>query len=145
MDCLEEAQNAVLAAEDLALIAAAHRLLQARYRRDRHEIGAALRTRAGRVFAAVSLDTRVGRMAVCAEAVAIGMAIAEGDPHIETIVAVNAAGRVVAPCGACREMLADYAPRARVLMPGAEGPEGVVAAALLPRRYRKDGGMERDS
>ncbi len=132
------------APEDLALISAAHRLLQARYRTDHHEIGAALRTQAGSVHAAVSLDTRVGRMAVCAEAVAIGMAIAEGDPGIETIVAVNQAGRVVAPCGACREMLADYAPQARVLMPGEQGPEVVVAAELLPRRYRKDGGSGPD-
>lgn len=129
-------------AEDLVLMEAAHRLLRARFQTDRHEIGAALRTLGGQVLAAVSLDTRVGRMAVCAEAVAIGMAIAEGHVGIQTIVAVNAAGRAVAPCGACRELLADYAPQARVLIPGAQGPEPVAVADLLPRRYSKDGASE---
>ncbi len=120
----------------------AHRLLLARFAKDRHETGVALRTRSGRVFAAVSLDTRVGRMAVCAEPVAIGMAIAEGEGDIETIVAVNRQGRVVAPCGACREMLADYATGARVILPGIQGPDVFSVSDLLPRRYRKDGGWD---
>lgn len=128
--------------EDLDLIAAAHRLLLDRYRKDRHETGAALRTRGGRELVAVNLDTRVGRMAVCAEAVVVGMAVAVGDVAIEAVVAVNREGRVVSPCGACREMLADYAPDARVMVPGPGGPEVVSVADLLPRRYRKDGRLE---
>jgi cytidine deaminase len=125
--------------EDLELLENARRLLRARYREDRHEIGAALRTRSGRVFSAVNVDTRLRRMAVCAEAVAIGMAAAAGDTEIEVIAAVNREGRVVSPCGACREMIADYAPRARVLVPGEDGPREVPVAELLPLRYRKDG------
>jgi cytidine deaminase len=124
---------------DLTLVEAAHRLLAARYRKDRHEIAAALRIRDGRVFAAVNVDTRLRRMGVCAEVIAVGMAAAAGDTRIEAIVAVNREGRVVSPCGACREMIADYAPDARVVVPGEEGPEEILAAELLPMRYRKDG------
>jgi len=125
--------------EDLKLVDTAHRLLVARYREDRHEIGAALRTRDGRVLAAVNVDTRLRRMGVCAEAIAIGMAAAAGDTRIEAIVAVNRAGRVVSPCGACREMITDYAPDARVIVPGEAGPEEIRASELLPLRYHKDG------
>ena len=124
---------------DLKLIEIAHRLLIARYRQNRHEIGSALRTRSGRVFAAVNVDTRLRRMGVCAEVIAIGMAAAAGDTEIEVIVAVNREGRVVSPCGACREMIADYAPEAGVIVPGGMRPEEVPVSALLPLRYRKDG------
>jgi cytidine deaminase len=125
--------------DDLELLKIASRLLRERYREDRHEIGAALRTRSGEVFAAVNVDTRLRRMAVCAEAVAIGMAAAAGDTEIEVIVAVNRDGRVVSPCGACREMIADYGPEARVMVPGDGGPQEVPVSDLLPLRYRKDG------
>lgn len=124
---------------DLSLVDAASRLLAARYRKDRHEIAAALRTRSGRMLAAVNVNTQLRRMGVCAEVVAIGMAAAEGDTEIEVIVAVNRKGRVVSPCGACREMIADYAPNARVIVPGEAGPQAVRISELLPLRYRKDG------
>ncbi|MEA3278670.1 MAG: cytidine deaminase [Pseudomonadota bacterium] len=128
--------------KDRDLIAAARNLLTTRYRADRQEIGAALRTSSGKLFCAVNLDTRVGRTAVCAEAVAVGMAIAAGDAAIEAIVAVNREGDVVSPCGACREMLADYAPAGRIIVPGNGAPEVVRTLDLLPRRYRKDGRLE---
>jgi cytidine deaminase len=121
------------------LIEKAHQLLLARYRENWHEIGAALRTRSGQVYRAVNVDTRLRRMGVCAEAVAIGMAASAGDAHIEMIVAVNREGRVVSPCGACREMIADYGSTARVIVPGDGAPQLVGIASLLPLRYRKDG------
>jgi cytidine deaminase len=125
--------------QDRALIAAAAGLLACRYRTDRHEVGAALRTRSGRVYAAVNVDTRLRRASTCAEAVALGMAAAADDLDITAVVAVNREGRVVSPCGVCREMLADYAPQARILVPGNGTPEAMAIAELLPRRYRKDG------
>lgn len=121
------------------LIQAAHREIEARYRAHHHEVGAALLTRSGRVYAAVNLDTRLRRAGVCAEAVAIGMAVGAGDSEIEAIVAVNRGGQVVAPCGICRELLADYAPSARIIVPGSAGPEPLAISALLPRRYNKGG------
>jgi cytidine deaminase len=124
---------------DLALIAAAQSVIRRHHRPDRHEVGAAVRTRDGRVFAAVNLDTRLRRASVCAEAVALGMAAASGETDIEAVVAVNGAGQVVSPCGICREMLADYAQGARILVPGAAGPEGQSIRELLPRRYNKNG------
>src|SRR5437762_3274104 len=100
--------------KDKELVAAATQAIKARYRNDWQEVGAAIRTRDGRVVTGVNLDAYVGRGAVCAEAVAIGRALAEkGDQGIETFVAVRhpEPGEpsreivVVSPCGACRELV----------------------------------------
>ena len=131
---------------DQELIDAATRAITSRYRNDWQEVGAALRTRDGRVVVGVNLDAYVGRGAVCAEAVAIGTALTEkGDQGIETIVAVRhpkpgEAGEiaVVSPCGACRELIHDYDAKARVIVPnGSDGPTVTTIADLLPNKYRR--------
>jgi cytidine deaminase len=124
-----------LANNDTALIEAARRIIAQRFKKNWHHIGCALRTRSGRVFSAVHLEAHVGRIAVCAEAVAIGMGAAIGDAEIDTIVAVNRNGEVVAPCGMCRELISDYSPTASVIVPGERGAEVVPVAALLPNKY----------
>ncbi len=128
--------SAVVSDTDRQLIQAARDVIAARFRQDYHHVGAALRTRSGRVFAAVHLEANVGRAAVCAEAVALGMAAAAGDTQVDTIVAVDRHGRIVAPCGMCRELLSDYAPVCRVIL----GEERVVKiSALLPEKYQRQG------
>lgn len=75
---------------DRALIDAAIEAITRRYRNDWQEVGAALLTRTGKRYVAVNLDAYLGRMAVCAEAVALGQVITElGDAGIDTIVAVR--------------------------------------------------------
>jgi cytidine deaminase len=135
---------------DRVLIEAATAAIKQRYRNDWQEVGAALRTRTGKVFAGVNLDAYLGRMAVCAEAVALGRAFVElGDEGIETIVAVrhpppdekNQKIRVVSPCGACRELIFDYDPKARVIVPNGASPGVAAIGDLLPNKYRR--GSER--
>ena len=132
---------------DRELIEAASEAIRRRYRYDWQEVGAALRTRSGKVFTGVSLDAYLGRMAVCAEAVALGQAITNaGETGIETIVAVrhppphetDRAIAVVSPCGACRELIWDYDRKARVIVPGANGPEAVGIGELLPNKYSRE-------
>ncbi|MBI3939058.1 MAG: hypothetical protein HY323_18955, partial [Betaproteobacteria bacterium] len=94
-------------------------------------------TRSGGLFAAVHLEAYVPRISVCAEAIAIGMAAAAGDTAIDTIVAVNRRGEVISPCGMCRELIADYSPGARVIVPRGRGEEVTSIAALLPNKYRR--------
>ena len=75
---------------DRVLVDAAIAAIKQRYRNDWQEVGAALRTRSGKIFTGVNLDAYLGRMAVCAEAVALGRAFVElGADGIETIVAVR--------------------------------------------------------
>ena len=131
---------------DKELIAAATKAIKQRYRNDWQEVGAAVRTRDGRVVVGVNLDAYVGRGAVCAEAVAIGTALTDkGDLGIDTIVAVRHPKpgekgdiAVVSPCGACREQLHDYDAKARVIVPnGEQGPEVTTIGDLLPNKYRR--------
>lgn len=69
-----------LESEDLKLVEAARSIIRQRYRPDWHVVGAALRTRSGRIWTGVDLEAYVGRVAVCAETIALGRAITEGDP-----------------------------------------------------------------
>ena len=62
---------------DRVLVEAAIAAIKQRYRNDWQEVGAALRTRCGKIFTGVNLDAYLGRMAVCAEAVALGRAFVE--------------------------------------------------------------------
>src|SRR3954469_12182853 len=137
-----------LVKQDQELIDAASEAIRRRYRYDWQEVGAALRLRSGKIFTGVSLDAYLGRMAVCAEAVALGQAVTEGEMGIDTIVAVRhpapeEKGRaiaVVSPCGACRELIWDYDRNARVIVPGANGPESVPIGELIPNKYSRERG-----
>ena len=138
-----------LSQADRELIEAAREAIRRRYRFDWQEVGAALRLRSGRIFTGVSLDAYLGRMAVCAEAVALGQAITNaGETAIDTIVAVrhpppeqkDRAIAVVSPCGACRELIWDYDRDARVIVPGEDGPTVALIGDLLPNKYNRERG-----
>ena len=143
------ATGSVLGEADRALIDAASDAIRKRYRYDWQEVGAAIRTRSGKIFAGVSLDAYLGRMAVCAEAVALGQAITvAGEFGIDTIVAVRHPPphekdkpiAVVSPCGACRELIWDYDRDARVIVPSPDGPTSVGIGELIPNKYSRERG-----
>ncbi len=124
-------------AADKELVERATALIEARFREGRHHIASALRTSKGEVFTGVHVEAYVGRITVCGEAVAIGAAATAGDAEIATIVAVNELGEVVAPCGMCRELIADYGASARVLMTVDGALVSVPIADLLPHKYSR--------
>jgi cytidine deaminase len=140
----------MLSKKDKELVDAAIAAIKGRYRNDWQEVGAAMRTRDGRVVTGVNIDAYLGRMAVCAEPIAIGRAITEsGDKGIDTIVAVrhpkptdpDQTIRVVSPCGSCRELIHDYDPNAKVIVPNGKGQNVVKIGELLPNKYtRGEGG-----
>jgi cytidine deaminase len=137
----------MLSEKDRELIEAATNAIKRRYRNDWQEVGAALRTRSGKIVTGVNLDAYLGRMAVCAEAVALGQTITElGEAGIDTIVAVrhpkpneaDRAIRIVSPCGACRELIWDYDRNARVIVPNGDGELVVSIGELLPKKYSRE-------
>jgi cytidine deaminase len=137
----------MLSDRDKELIAAAREAIKRRYRNDWQEVGAAVRTRDGRIYTGVNLDAYLGRMAVCAEAVALGRAVTEaGETGIDTIVAVrhpepteaDQAIAVVSPCGSCRELIWDYDRNARVIVPGTNGPVAAAIGELIPNKYSRE-------
>src|ERR1700761_8668044 len=131
---------------DQELIDAATSAISDRYRNDWQEVGAAMRTRDGRIITGVNIDAYLGRVAAGAEAIAIGRAITEhGDHGIETMVAVRhpkpgepGTIAVVSPCGICRELIHDYDSKARVIVPNpGHAPKATTIGELLPNKYRR--------
>jgi cytidine deaminase len=136
-----------LNAQDQELVEAASAAIQRRYRNDWQEVGAALRTRSGKIVTGVNLDAYLGRMAVCAEAVALGQMITQlGEIGIDTIVAVRHPEpdeadrmiRIVSPCGGCRELIWDYDRNARVIVPNGDSAIVVTIGDLLPKKYSRE-------
>jgi cytidine deaminase len=134
-----------LTPDDLALVEAARAVLLQHYRPFWHMVAAAMRSRDGRIWTGIHLGATVGRMQVCAEAVALGRAVLEGDGTVARAVAVRHPKpheavqdiAVVSPCGACREMLADFSPGAQVIVPTADGLALMPVGALLPLPYQR--------
>ncbi len=134
-----------LTVADHALVDAARTVLLHHYRPFWHTVGAALRGRDGRVWTGVHLGATVGRLSICAEAIALGRAVMDGDGTIECAVAVRHPKpdepvreiAVVSPCGACRENLLDYDPAAFVIINTAGGLQKVPVRILLPIPYQR--------
>ncbi len=132
-----------LAEADATLVMVASDAIAKRFNPDWHVVGAAIRLRSGHIVTGVHLEANVGRIAVCAEAVALGRAATEhGETQVEVAVAVyhsqDGQIAVCAPCGMCRELISDYAPDAQVLVPDDAG--SVVRRhilELLPAKYRR--------
>ena len=137
----------MLSIDDQVLVEAARTIIRRRFRQGWHVVGAALRTSEGQIFTGVHLEANVGRIAVCAEAVALGRAITEvGRVDIDTIVAVYHSDparpeheiKIVAPCGMCREMISDYSPHARGLIPSENlSAIAVSIQELIPHKFAR--------
>jgi len=130
-------KNKTMNENDIELVKSARKIIERCFKENYQHVGAALRTKKGKEYSAVHLEANVGRIAVCAEAIVIGMAAADGDTDIDTIVAVNSSGKVVAPCGMCRELISDYALDAKVIVPSENGEKIVSVIELLPNKYER--------
>lgn len=108
-----------------------------------HTMGAAVRTADGHMFAGVNLYHFTG--GPCAELVALGTARAAGARELSTIVAVGNHGRgPVGPCGRDRQVLLDYHPTIRVILPTEHGVRSVPITDLMPlaAQWTVDGGTQ---
>ncbi|KOO44317.1 cytidine deaminase [Priestia koreensis] len=131
--------------EDHELVTEAKKIIVARYEDDKHHVGAALRTASGEIVSAVHIEAYVGRITVCAEAIAIGSAISSGKKDFHTIVAVrhpysdevNRELSVVSPCGMCRELIADYAPECYVIVEQDGEIIKTQIGELIPLKYTR--------
>jgi cytidine deaminase len=97
----------------------------------RFRVGAALLCRSGRVVTGTNVENVSLGLSMCAERVAIGRAIAEGERDFVAI-AICADGRVpTPPCGACRQVLLEFGGELEVIMGGEDGPAGPVKSFRL--------------
>jgi cytidine deaminase len=97
------------------------------------KVGAALLCKDGSVITGCNVENASYGLAICAERVAIGRAVAEGRRRFVAIavVALGERGRNVRPCGACRQVLVEFSKSLRVLM----GDRVARASDLLPHGF----------
>src|SRR3982751_1677027 len=73
-------------------------------------VGAALRTRSGRVFRGCNVENLSYRLTTCAEQSAVSAAVAEGETDFVEIAVVTDSKEPAVPCGGCRQLLAEFSP-----------------------------------
>lgn len=96
-----------------------------------HTMGAAVRGADGKIYGGINLYHFTG--GPCAELVALGHARASGARELSAIVAVGNCGRgPVGPCGRDRQILFDYHPGIRVILPTPDGIRSVRIIDLMP-------------
>jgi len=111
-------------------------------------VGAAVRSRSGKIYAAANLENASSGLTICAEAAALSLANSAGDLDVDAIAVVGfnfmdsgGASRVVTPCGSCRQLIAEAAQLAnsdvRVLCCNGELSRIVVSkiSELLPNAF----------
>jgi len=84
-----------------------------------YPVGAALLTRSGRFFSGVNVENAAYPMSLCAERVAIFKAISEGEREFVALAVVTSNGGT--PCGACRQVMAEFGQDTLVLVADSSG------------------------
>ena len=133
-----------LDAEDHELVAAAADVLRRNFEVGKHHVGAAIRTRDGRVYTGVHVGSR--RINICAEEVAIGTALSAGERDFVAVASVimmlpEDEPAVTSPCGVCREVLSFYGPDMHVVYLDHGVVRKTRMADLLPGQWLLPGEM----
>ncbi len=101
-------------------------------------VGAALRLESGEIVTGTNVENVSYGLTICAERAALVRAVSELGPAIRiTAVAVaNLNGAASPPCGACRQVLAEFVqPEAPVVFPAADGVRTMAFRELLPLAF----------
>jgi cytidine deaminase len=103
-----------------------------------YPVGAALRTKTGRIFTGVNIENAAYPQTMCAERVAIFKAVSEGEKEFEVISVVTDNGG--SPCGGCRQVLAEFGLDTIVLMADGSGKllKETSVKELLPEAFTSD-------
>jgi cytidine deaminase len=100
-----------------------------------YAVGAALRTKSGRLFAGCNVENAAYPTGMCAERVAVFKAVSEGEREFEVIAVATSNGG--SPCGGCRQVLAEFGLDTLVLIADAHGRlvQETTVAGLLPGAF----------
>ena len=85
------------------------------------QVGAALLDEAGRVFLGCNVENVSFGLTMCAERVAVGAAVAAKSLKWKAIAIVSDSAEPVTPCGACRQVLAEFNPSLKVISANLSG------------------------
>ncbi len=103
-------------------------------------VGAALMGASGRVYVGCNVENVSYGLACCAERNAVFHAVAEGERAFEAVAVVTAAPEPTPPCGACRQVLREFAQDGdmRVVLATLEGTRReTTLSALLPDSFHR--------
>ncbi|MFU8893959.1 MAG: cytidine deaminase [Luteolibacter sp.] len=96
------------------------------------KVGAALLADDGRVFTGCNVENLSFGLTNCAERVAIGNAVAAGACGFDAIFVVADTAEPVSPCGACRQVMAEFGVK-RIVLANRSSREEFTLEELLPR------------
>ncbi|HEM49126.1 MAG TPA: cytidine deaminase [Caldithrix sp.] len=108
----------------------ARNLAQARY--SKFKVGAALLTDNNDIFTGCNVESSSYGLTICAERVALTKALSEGATSFLAIAIFAKDGYICPPCGACRQLLYDYAPDIDVILSDGSEHQIIKLKDLLP-------------
>lgn len=123
----------------IAAAARARKLAVATY--SNYLVGAALLTRRGEIITGANVESASYGLTCCAERVALFKALTDGKRDFVAIAVVARSKGGAAPCGACRQLLAEYAPGAKVFVADSAAPNKIhsfTVEQLLPGAFTGD-------
>jgi len=100
-----------------------------------YQVGAALRTKSGRIYTGVNIENAAYPHTICAERVAVFKAVSEGETEFDVIAVVTNNGG--SPCGGCRQVLAEFGLDTLVLIADGAGKlqKEMTVSELLPEAF----------
>lgn len=111
-----------MAASDDALLAAARRAFERAIADYSHfKVGAALETAGGEIVTGCNIENASYGLTMCAERVAMFKALSEGHREFRRILVLAETEVPTPPCGACRQILWEFAPDLEVLLADRDG------------------------
>ena len=98
------------------------------------KVGAALEAASGDVFSGGNVENVSFGLTMCAERVAIGAAIQAGAMEFTRLALISDSAEPVVPCGACRQVLAEFSPDLQIVSTTVAGATAEYSlATLLPK------------
>lgn len=124
-------------AKDASLREAALRALENAYApHSTFRVGAALRTRDGQLITGCNIENSAYGLAICAETLAVAYAVSQGLTEFDEIAIATDDSEPTPPCGACRQVLNEFAPNIKVSSYTRDGKEAVwTLDELLPHAF----------
>lgn len=101
-------------------------------------VGAAIEAADGRVFVGCNVESASYGLTICAERMALGAAVAAGARSLRRVVVTTEVEPPAAPCGACRQLLAEFGLDLEVIAAGPTSERRWTLAALLPDAFTKE-------